>query len=52
MLRLVHGNDIVINTYEIQQIHIHFIGLVHINYIRTCGLPNNYTLLYVLGVIT
>ena len=27
---LVHGNDIVIYTYEIQQIHITFIGLVHL----------------------
>ena len=52
MLQLVHGNDIVIYPYEIQQIHITFIGLVHINDIRTCRLPKNYTLLYVLVVIT
>ena len=29
--RVLHGNDIVINTYEIHQIHISFYWLVHIN---------------------
>ena len=40
---LVHGNDIVIYTYEIQQIHVTFYLVSKYKCIRTCGLHNNHT---------
>ena len=49
---LVHGNDVVIYTYEIQQMHATFYWVSTIIDIKTCGLPNNYMFLYVIGVIT